>query len=72
MEEYIFARREAAEVEGGREPVTLHVYPFKTLPIIKSHLYPKFAIVNAGEKMHKLGGTNVEDFTRVLLDFPIL
>ena len=69
-----YTQEEAVEAEGGGGPVTMpvHVYPCKTLPIIKSHLHPKFAIVNAGEKMYKLLGTNLEDAKRVLLDFPIL
>jgi hypothetical protein len=51
---------------------TMHAYLFKTLPIIKSHLHTKFAIVNPGEKMLKLFATNVADAKRVFLNFPIL
>jgi hypothetical protein len=36
---------------------------------MKSHIHPKFVIVNAGGKLQKLCG---EDLMKVLLDFPIL
>jgi len=55
-----------------KKSVTTHHYPFKTLPIIKSHLHPKFAIVNAGQKIQKLGTTNGKIFGRVVTDYPIL
>ena len=31
-----------------------HVYPYSTLPDLKSHLHPKFAIFDAGKKLDKL------------------
>lgn len=70
MEEVIVTCRGPVQTEGKRL-LTNHDYPFKTLPIIKSHLHPKFAIVNAAEKMQELA-KNENDFRRVLLDFPIL
>ena len=32
----------------------LHKYPYNTLPLLKSHLHPKFVIYNAGIKLSKL------------------
>ena len=31
-----------------------HVYPYSTLPDLKSHLHPKFVIFDAGKKLDKL------------------
>jgi hypothetical protein len=31
--------------------VTTHFHPFTTLPLLQSHLHPKFAIYNAGKKL---------------------
>ena len=31
-------------------------YPYDDLPILKSHLHPRFAIFDAGRKLHRLGG----------------
>lgn len=33
---------------------TVHYYPYHTLPLLESHLHPKFAIFNAGSKLKKL------------------
>jgi len=33
------------------DDVILHLSPFQTLPLLKSHLHPKFAIVEAGRKL---------------------
>jgi hypothetical protein len=51
---------------------TVHRYPFDTLPIIKSHLHPKFAIVNSGDKMHRLQKLDGKVFAKALGDFPSL
>ncbi|GJJ11573.1 hypothetical protein Clacol_005808 [Clathrus columnatus] len=52
-----------------REDVTTHVYPFDTLPILKSHLSPKFVILEAGRKLSLLNtASNLEITTR----YPIL
>jgi hypothetical protein len=72
LRDNIITRQDSVQTEGEKNWPPSHHYPFKTLPIIKSHLHPKFAIVNAGRKIQKLGTTMVKDFRRVLLDFPIL
>ena len=63
----VIARIDTFETEGSPGLTATHKYPFKTFPIIKSHLHPKFAIVNAGEKLLKLGDT---DGPKIFLDFP--
>lgn len=37
------------------ENFSIHSYPFDTLPLLESHLQPKFVIYNAGEKLAVLG-----------------
>jgi hypothetical protein len=34
--------------------VTVHNYPYDTLPRLKSHLHPKFVIFNAGKKLERM------------------
>ena len=36
----------------SRDSFTNHVYPFKTLPLIKSHVHPQFAIVAIGKLLY--------------------
>ena len=46
-----------------------HVYPFQTLPLLKSHLHPKFAIINAGRKL----ATSSSAYSpQLMLDYPSL
>lgn len=33
--------------------VTIHLYPFRTLPLLESHLRPEFVILEAGRKLKK-------------------
>ena len=73
LEGNIITRIDSFPTESNPVPwSTTHHYPFKTLPTIKSHLHPKFAIVNAGAKMQELSDKNYDDFARVLRDFPCL
>lgn len=34
--------------------VTVHLYPFQTLPLLESHLRPEFVIFEAGRRMQRL------------------
>ena len=72
MEDNLITRVDDPHATGQKKTFTTHYYPFETLPIIKSHLHPKFAIVNAGQKIQKLGTTNGKIFGRVVTDYPIL
>lgn len=56
MKEITIARQADIEVPERPSDVTVHVYPFRTLPLLKSHLHPKFSILNAGYKLKKLRG----------------
>lgn len=38
-----------------------HTYPFTTLPLMTSHLHPKFAILEAGRKLETLETNNVAE-----------
>jgi hypothetical protein len=54
---------------SNRDFIT-HVYPFKTLPLLKSHLHPKYAIVNAGRKMQTL--ETVAHIQALVAEYPSL
>jgi hypothetical protein len=49
---------------------TVHDYPFDTLPLLESHLHPKFVIFNSGEKLRGLEG--LFEYRKLLDKFPIL
>ena len=46
-------------------------YPFDTLPLLESHLHPKFVIFDAGQKISNLAKDSVE-FEKFCHDFPAL
>lgn len=46
-----------------------YCHPFETLPLLKSHLHPKFVIFDAGRKLASLEGAA---FHKLTADFPIL
>lgn len=46
-----------------------HVHPFTTLPSLKSHLHPKFAIVNAGRKLQRLEDIEMQN---LIAEYPSL
>jgi hypothetical protein len=48
---------------------TIHTYPFDGLPLLRSHLHPKFAIVEAGRRLE---GLEPNIFKQLLVDFPSL
>lgn len=49
----MIARREVV-ADGKTSEPAIYLYPFNTLPLLNSHLHPKFAIFDAGTKMAKL------------------
>lgn len=48
---------------------TMHRYPFENLPLLKSHLHPKFAIFDAGRKLLKL---DPPPYLKLIETFPSL
>ena len=46
---------------------SFHLYPFKTLPLLKSHIHPKFVIFNAGAKLADLA---TADISKLVENFP--
>lgn len=53
MAEFTVARQNDVKASALPGNVTIHLYPFKTLPLLECHLHPKFAIVEAGRRMQK-------------------
>ncbi|KAK7679482.1 hypothetical protein QCA50_017536 [Cerrena zonata] len=53
MEEITISRQNSDKTPKQPSDVTVHIYPFTTISV-KSHLHPKFVILEAGRKMHKL------------------
>ena len=47
-------RRNNLSTDGTPATWTDHYYPFDTLPLLESHLHPKFAIFDAGRKINLL------------------
>ena len=47
-------RRNNLMVDGSPTTWNNYDYPFDTLPLLESHIHQKFAIFNAGHKMHLL------------------
>ena len=47
--------------------LSIHLHPFKTLPLFKSHIHPKFVIFNAGAKLVDLA---TADVSKLVKDFP--
>ena len=47
----IFRRKVEGNTGTNAEDFEVHPFPYKTLPIIKSHLLPHYVIYNAGKKM---------------------
>jgi hypothetical protein len=46
-----------------------HLYPFSSLPLLRSHLHPKFAIVYAGRILATTASTHMPQLT---IDYPSL
>jgi hypothetical protein len=47
----IVRRKEDGSEGSDAEQFELHLFPYQTLPIIKSHVLPQYVIYNAGEKL---------------------
>ena len=63
MEELLIIRRDIIPTDGT--PISLshfsnHIFPFNTLPLLETHLHPKFVIFDAGRK---LAGLNLQNFS---------
>lgn len=53
--------RQKVDTDGqSLEDYSHHLYPFDTLPLLESHLHPKFVIFNSGSKLDKMGHTSLE------------
>jgi hypothetical protein len=50
------------------EHVNVHTYPFKTLPLLQSHLHPEFVLIDAGRKLLNL---KTDPLNKIFEDFPI-
>jgi hypothetical protein len=51
------------------QTLTRHIYPFDTLPLLESHLHPKFVIYNSGKKIK---GLEVPEYEKLIEQFPQL
>ena len=47
----IFCRKVEDSTGTNADDFEVHSFPYKTLPVIKSHLLPHYVIYNAGKKM---------------------
>lgn len=47
--------------------ISVHFHPFRTLPLLESHVHPKFAIINAGEKLRN---SSPDDIQKLIHNFP--
>lgn len=55
MEKVFIMRLQEVVVDGQTsEEAIVHSHPFSTLPLLKSHLHPKFVIFDAGRKIAKM------------------
>ncbi|KAH7921539.1 hypothetical protein BV22DRAFT_1122097 [Leucogyrophana mollusca] len=69
MKGIAFTRQHATPVDLSPDDFTVRVYPFDTLPVLVSHIHPKFAIVAAGMRLSTL---QAEDVSALADAFPIL
>jgi hypothetical protein len=46
--------------DNERGVATLLIYPYSSLPTLKSHLHPKFAIFSAGMKLRSLDDAELD------------
>jgi len=51
----------APDTPLSADDFTTHTYPFATLPLMTSHLHPKFVILEAGRKLETLETNNVAE-----------
>jgi hypothetical protein len=72
----IIRQRDVREIgEDASDVITAHGHPYKTLPNLKSHLHPKFAIFDAGRKMKDLSQQSkipLPELRKLLSDYPAL
>ena len=70
MEEVVIVRIDSIPTDGApisRDQFTTHTYPFNTLPLLESHIHPKFVIINAGIKLERFDNTVID---KLVKDFP--
>ncbi|EKM76557.1 hypothetical protein AGABI1DRAFT_108652 [Agaricus bisporus var. burnettii JB137-S8] len=72
MKLYCILRQNEHAPPPNKDQYTFHFYPFDTLPPFRSHLHPKFAIVELGRKYHELRGKNLAAASAALSSYPIL
>lgn len=68
----VFFRQDIISEPISSEHYSLHAYPFNTLPLLESHLHPRFAIFNAGYKLQDMLQTRPESFFQLIDDYPSL
>jgi hypothetical protein len=68
-EEFVITRGTSEDEHTETTNWTNHTYPFDTLPLLESHLHPKFVIFNSGKKIN---GLPVHKYTKLMQQFPIL
>ncbi|KAJ3564508.1 hypothetical protein NP233_g8249 [Leucocoprinus birnbaumii] len=69
MEDIAFSRQTLTGAPPIPNDFTTHLYPYDTLPVLISHIHPKYAIVSAGAKLSKLPRDRVH---ALLQSFPRL
>lgn len=52
---------------GGTPTWTIHTHPFNTLPLLKSHLHPKYVIFDAGRKLGVLAKSDTHFVNKTIL-----
>ena len=63
----------AAAGNESNVDVSIHTYPYHTIPLLKSHLHPKFVIFNGGCKLTGLEAHGAGAlYTRIINEFPSL
>lgn len=50
---------------------TTHIYPFPNFPLIRTHIHPKFAILEAGRQLLSMITSERQSFHRVTSTYPI-
>jgi hypothetical protein len=75
MKQMMLLHRDVKEDRNANPPsptdYSIHGYPFDSLPLLKSHLHPKFAMYDAGRKLEKVK-INPNEINRLQHLFPSL
>lgn len=54
MRHVTIVRQNDVKAPTRASDVTVHLFPFQTLPVLESHLHPKFVILDAAPKIAAL------------------